>query len=383
MRGRANLYRALSRRHLAFGFSTLSLLALAPAARAKPFDAGQRAVVERILQREVDNGIVPGIAWSIGDRSETRAEGAVGRRAIAPDRPMRSSTHCPLASVSKQFTAACVLLLRDDGKLSLDAPLSVYLPDYKYASRTTLRQVLTMTSGIPVDASCEAPVQNRVDEKTLVANLNDMTLDFEPGAHYAYSNCGYDLAGVVVARVSGMPFDRFIETRIFRPLGMSSSYMLGNRHETDFAEGYAAQGGGWKPAPLTLGDRLYASGNLASTAGDMQRWNRAILNAALLPRSTLKEMFTVPALGSAARSIYAAGLFIEPNGAIWHAGGLAGYGNVNMLVPASGHAITLLGNTVPHGRWKPWDVAREIYNGLALGPAMAAFEPMRATTLPK
>ena len=380
---RPNSCRTLSRRHLAFGFSALSLLALAPAARAKPFDAGQRAVVERILQREVDNGIVPGIAWSIGDHSETLAEGAVGRRAVAPDSPMRPSTHCPMASVSKQFTAACVLLLRDDGKLSLDAPLSAYLPDYKDASRTTLRQTLTMTSGIPVDASCEAPVQDRVDDKTLVANLNDMKLDFEPGAHYAYSNCGYDLAGVVVARVSGMPFDRFIEERIFRPLGMSSSYMLGNRHETDFAEGYAAQGGGWKPAPLTPGDRLYASGNLASTAGDMQRWNRAILNAALLPRATLKEMFTVPALGSAARSIYAAGLFIEPNGAIWHAGGLAGYGNVNMLVPASGHAITLLGNTVPHGRWKPWDVAREIYNALALGPAMAAFEPMRATTLPK
>ncbi len=121
---RPNSYRALSRRHLAFRFSTLSLLALAPAARAKPFDACQRAVVERILQREVDNGIVPGITWSIGDRSETLDEGAVGRRAVAPDSPMRSSTHCPLASVSKQFTAACVLLLRDDGKLSLDAPLS-------------------------------------------------------------------------------------------------------------------------------------------------------------------------------------------------------------------------------------------------------------------
>lgn len=380
---RPNSYRDLSRRHLAFGFSALSLLALAPAARARPFDAGQRAIVERILQREVDNGIVPGIAWSIGDRSETLAEGAVGRRAVAPDSPMLLSTHCPLASVSKQFTAACVLLLRDDGRLSLDAPLSAYLPDYKYASRTTLRQVLTMTSGIPVDASCEAPVQDRVDDKTLVANLNDMKLDFEPGAHFAYSNCGYDLAGVVVARVSGMPFDRFIEERVFRPLAMSSSYMLGNHRETNFAEGYAAQGGGWKPAPLTPGDRLYASGNLASTAGDMQRWNRAILNATLLPRATLKEMFTVPALGSAARSIYAAGLFIEPNGAIWHAGGLAGYGTVNILVPASGHAIVLLGNTMPHGRWKPWDVGREIYNALALGPAMAAFEQMRATTLPK
>jgi CubicO group peptidase (beta-lactamase class C family) len=297
---------------------------------------------------------------------------------------MRPSTHCPLASASKQFTAACILLLRDDGKLSLDAPLSAYLLDYKDASRTTLRQALTMTSGIPVDdESCEAPVQGRVDDRTLIANLNGMKLDFEPGAHYAYSNCGYDLAGVVVARVSGMPFDRFVEERIFRPLGMSSSYMVGDRRETDFAEGYAPQGDGWKPAPLTAGDRIYASGNLASTAGDLQRWDRALLNATLLPVATLKEMFTVPALGSGARSIYAAGLFIEPNGAIWHAGGLAGYGTVNLLMPASGHAIVLLGNTVPHGRWKPWDVAREIYNALALGPAMAAFEPMRATTLPK
>lgn len=88
----------------------------------------------------------------------------------------------------------------------------------------------------------------------------------------------------------------------------------------------------------------------------------------------------MPVLTGAASTNYAAGWFVEPNGPIWHVGTLAGYGTVNMLVPASGHAITILGNTVPGSRWKPWEVAREIYNEISLGPALPPFSPRVLTT---
>ena len=368
----------------------MPLLTVAVSARAAAPPGGglssrQRETAERILRREIADGVVPGIGYSIGNASETLAKGAFGLRTVAPAVAMRVETRCALASVSKQFTAACVFLLHQQGALSLDAPLATYLPEYRHAREMTLRQVLTMSSGIPVDyEACEAPIDGRMDTATLIENLNRMALDFTPGRHFAYSNCGYDVAGAAVARVSGMPFARFVEERLFRPLGMASSYVLGSRDDPDFAEGYAAQGSGWKPAPFTAADRIYASGNLASNPNDMQRWDRSLLNASLLSRASLRDMFTVPTLAGGARTHYASGWFVEPGGPIWHGGTLEGYGTANLIVPASGHAITLLGNAQPGHRWKPWEVAREIYNAAALGPTLPEFLPrVRTTATPK
>ena len=184
---------------------------------------------------------MPGIAWSIGNATETLAEGGVGLRMVSPAAPMGGATRCALASVSKQFAAASIYMLRDEGKLSLDAPLASYLPAYRDAGKMNLHQVLTMSSGISPDTdACEAPIGSRIDDTALIENLNRMALEFPPGAHFSYSNCAYDVAGAVVARLSGMPFVRFVEERIFKPLGMASSYQLGTRADPDFAEGYAS-----------------------------------------------------------------------------------------------------------------------------------------------
>lgn len=353
---------------------------------AVPFSAEQRAVAQRIVQREVDNGIVPGIAWSIGNAKEMLAEGAAGLKVLSPAAPVGAATRFAIASVSKQFTAACVYLLRDQGKLSLDAPLSDYLPDYRYASKVTLRQILQMRSGISSDMeACEAAIGSRLDDTVVVENLNRLEPDFPPGAHFTYNNCGYDLAGALVARLSGMPFDRFIEEHIFKPLGMSSSYQLSTRTDSDFAEGYKKEGKGWALEPATAADRVFASGNLGSTVSDLQRWDRALLSATLLPRKTLDEVFAVPTLTSGARTIYASGWFVEPGGVIWHGGQLLGYGTANVLIPATGHALVVLGNTVGahQGPWMPWEVAREIYNATGLGPALPPYLPIVGTTVPK
>lgn len=370
-------------RTLAQALLAALLLALPVSAGAASLSDEQRAAVERILTREVEAGNVPGISWSIGTAVETLAEGAVGRKTVSPDTPMGAATHVPLASVSKQFTATAVYLLSEGGLLSLDAPLAQILPSYRFGADVTLREVLTMTSGISADTeACEKPNDGRMDDATLLENLYGMDLVSAPGEHFSYSNCAYDLAGAVVAKVSGMPFDAFVEAKIFEPLGMTQTYRAGTRVESDFAEGYAPDGAGWKPAPPTPADEFFASGNLVSDVADLQRWDRALLNGSLLSRKSLEEMFTVPALTSGAVNIYASGWFVEPSGAIWHGGSLEGYGNVNMLVPATGHAIVVLGNTAPHGRWKPQDVAREIYNAAELGPPLPMLTPFAQTTLP-
>jgi CubicO group peptidase (beta-lactamase class C family) len=247
----------------------------------------------------------------------------------------------------------------------------------------TLSQVLTMRSGIPADdEACEAAVDGKIDQATLLANLNKQKLDFEPGRYFAYSNCAYNLAGVVLALVAKKTYDRFIEESFFTPLGMTSSYVLGSREDANFAQGYAREANGWKTEPATRADKAFASGNLVSTPGDMQLWNRSLLNATLLSRESLQRMFTVPTAAGSAHTHYASGWFVEPSGVIWHGGTLLGYGTDNMLVPATGYAITLLSNTPQNDRWAPPDVALEMYNAASLGPKLPPLLKRVRTTVP-
>jgi len=376
----------VSRRRFVRMLAGVSLIGLTGSATTQRSSLDQNHIegVELILRRLVDSGAVPGISYSIGNRNETLAEGAFGLRVVAPPTPMENVTRCPLASVSKQFVSAGAYLLQEKGALSLDAPLSEYVPDYIHANKMTLFQVLTMRSGIPADdEKCEAPVQGRIDEESLIANLNKQKLDFPPGDHFAYSNCAYNLAGIVLARVSKMSYASFIEGNFFKPLGMRASYQLGSRDESNFAQGYAKEAHRWKPEPVTQADKAFASGNLVSTPGDMQRWNRSLLNATLLSREALQKMFAVPTVAGPAHTHYASGWFVEPSGVIWHAGTLTGYGTNNMLVPATGYAITLLSNTLQNDRWKPADVALEMYNAAALGPKLPPFLKRVRTTAPQ
>jgi CubicO group peptidase (beta-lactamase class C family) len=104
-----------------------------------------------------------------------------------------------------------------------------------------------MRSGIPADdEKCEAPVNGKIDDESLISNLNKQKLDFPPGRYFAYSNCAYNLAGVVLARVSKVSYAQFIGENFFQPLGMTSSYALGSREEANFAQGYGPQARRWK-----------------------------------------------------------------------------------------------------------------------------------------
>ncbi len=294
---------------------------------------------------------------------------------------MESSTRCALASVSKQFTSAAAYLLQQRGKLSLDKPLATYVPTYVLGPQMTLRQALTMRSGMTSnDEACEGPIDGKIDDGTLIANLNKRKLDFPPGRYFAYSNCAYDMVGAAVANVAQMSYKRFIEENFFRPLGMTSSYVLRSRSDANFAQGYAPQGNGWKAEPASAADAAFASGNLVSTVGDVQRWNRSLLNHTILTPQTLDEIFKVPTTSGSAHMHYASGWFVEPSGLAWHGGTLAGYGTLNMLIRSTGHAITLLSNTPAQKTWKPEEVGRAMYNAAALGPALPPFLKRARTT---
>ena len=379
--------RSISRRH--FVSVTAGVMAAATTGWDSSGSSGslssrQIDAADMVVKRLISTNAVPGISYSIGNANRILAVGAFGLRVISPPAPMNTRARSALASVSKQFVSAAAFLLQQNGALSLSAPLSDYLPDYVHSSEMTLSQVLTMRSGIPVhDEVCEAPIGDEINESTVIANLNEHPLDFPPGRYFAYSNCAYNVAGVAIARVSGMRYRRFIEKNFFAPLGMTSSYQLGTRPDFNFAQGYAPEGSEWKVENYTVADAVLASGNLVSTPTDLQSWNRSLLNAALLTPATLRQIFTLPSTPDTAISHYASGWLIEPSGIVWHPGALNGYGTVNMLFPMTGHAITVLSNSAPSNRWNRGGTALAIYNAAGLGPKLPPLLPVVRTTVPQ
>jgi CubicO group peptidase (beta-lactamase class C family) len=194
---------------------------LLAAGSAQAQQADRFAAIPQRMQEFVDKGDVAGVVTLIADRDKVLHLAAVGKTDIATDRRMRTDDLFWIASMSKPITSVCVAILKDEGKLSFDDPLAKYLPEFAgEATRAiTLRQVMTHTSGL-------GEMTEREPHLTLAETsrkLAERPLRFQPGARWAYSTAGIDVLGRVVEVVSGMPFDRFLQTRVLDPLGMKDT----------------------------------------------------------------------------------------------------------------------------------------------------------------
>lgn len=201
-----------------------------------------------------------------------------------------------LGSVTKQFTAAGILLLQGQGKLEVNDPISNYISGYPKGNRITIHNLLTHSSGIPnytqfQDFSTQMRIPT--DPQEFVDLLSKRQLDFEPGENVAYSNSNYVLLGVIIEEVTGVSYDRFIEENIFQPLGMKSSGYAHNRPIIKKrAEGYSLSEGKLINAPYIHMSVPYAAGALYSTVGDIHKWVRALSGQALLNQDLKEQMFT-------------------------------------------------------------------------------------------
>lgn len=222
---------------------------------------------------------------------------SVGVADFSSGRVVTDTTPFRLASVSKQFTAAAILLLEDAGRLSTGDRLSRFLPDYPGAERITLHQLLTHSAGVveisrlpDVDALAATP--RPLSE--WVARLAREPLQFEPGSQASYSNSGYLLLSAVIERVTGSPFGDFMRQRVFEPLGMARSGVLTPRTVVaGEAVGYRLDDAGRPQAPERLDiTALAGAGALHSTPADMGRWGEALVRRALLSDSAWRKMFT-------------------------------------------------------------------------------------------
>src|SRR6516225_8258066 len=211
---------------------------------------------------------------------------AYGLADIASHRPATTSMIYSIGSISKQFTAASMLLLAEEGKLSLDDPVRRWLPDLTRANEITIGQVLSMTSGYqdcwPQDYVM-ASMMKPASPEEILKGWAQKPLDFEPGTKWQYSNTNYVAAGVIVERLSGMSVLDFLHRRVFDPLGMKTVFDCDSSALPPGAPTrYHRYGlGPARPAPKEGRGWLFAAGELAMTASDLAKWDISMIDQAI------------------------------------------------------------------------------------------------------
>ena len=257
-----------------------------------------------------------------------------------------------IGSISKQFTAAAILLLAEEGRLSLDDRVIRWMPQLTRAGDVTIRQLLNMTSGYqdfwPQDYVMPGMLEN-VTVEAIIDGWARKPLDFEPGSKWQYSNTNYVIAGAIVNRVSGLPFFEFLQRRIFTPLGMTSVY---NTDQAALPPEDPQRYHRYGLAPVRVAPKegrnwMYAAGELAMTAADLAKWDVAMIERKLLKPESWAAMERETLLASGAGTRYGLGVAIatvDGRRMISHGGEVSGFTARNEVYPDERAAIIVFTN---------------------------------------
>lgn len=305
-------------------------------------------------------------------------ENAYGMANEEWDAANTKTTKFRIASLGKQFTAACILLLQERGRLNVHDPISRYISGLPEAWQSiTIHQLLTHTSGIPnYTNSPEIARLNRTGAtpQEMVALVRDKPLDFQPSTKWSYSNTGYILLGMIIEKASGQAYNDFLKRNVLDPLGMTNS---GYDRATDIvkerASGYQIQDGRLENADFIDMSVPYAAGDIYSTVEDMYRWNEALAQAGkLLSAESLKQMFTEYPEATNLGQHYGYGVVISRQkfGKLlyYHGGGVEGFSSSIQRYPSERVCILVLSNL---GTYKPWDLGDHIASELFHQPLPA------------
>jgi CubicO group peptidase (beta-lactamase class C family) len=263
-----------------------------------------------------------------------------------------------LGSITKQFTAVAILMLAEQGKLSLQDDIKKLLPDYPTKEKTiTVEHLLTHTSGIKsyTDMPEWLPLMRKdMTLKEIIDLFKDQPMEFSPGERWKYNNSGYILLGAIIEKVSGGSYADFVLKHIFEPLGMkhslydSTSQIIPRR-----ARGYAKGNSGFENAPYLSMTQPYAAGSLISSVDDLAVWTEALLAGKLIKRENLEKAFTSYKLNDGTDTRYGYGWFIsshEGHRLIEHGGGINGFTSYALIMPKDHIFVTLLTNSAIEGR---------------------------------
>lgn len=314
---------------------------------APPFSASIAGQIDAAARAEVHSGSTPGLAVGVVEDGLLVYARGFGYANVHPKRLVTPSTQFFAGSLTKQFTAACVLLLAQQKKLSLDDKVTKYVPELTIAKNVTLRQLLLQTSGLPSVRTSES-IPHDLTRPTKLDDLikagNQMGLQSEPDSQFDDNNFNYLIAGLIVQRVSGVPLSIFYSTQIFQPLIMTSSFLAGDQGISPLhAAGYSRSAGKFSRVQPWDPSWLFGSSDLVTTVQDLAKWDIGL--PLLLNVDSVREMWTPNALPG--QVPYGMGFVVDQRGGqrfVWQNGQIAGYHAMNAMLPDQHLAVIVLAN---------------------------------------
>ena len=307
-------------------------------------------LVDDLVQQEMNTHRIPGVALAVVKDGREIKAAAYGLANLELSVPVQSNTVFEIGSLTKQFTAASILLLQQQGKLSVDDRISQHLPDIPGAwTNITIRHLLTHTSGIKSYTGMKGfEFAKHLSQKQFIGALAVVKPDFAPGEAWKYSNSGYNLLGFIVENLSGQSYWQFLRERVWRPLGMNATterdpgVIITNR-----AAGYEQTNRLHINRDYDLTD-VYSAGAIVSTVGDLALWNRALDAEQLLTRESKLQMWTPARLNGGQPTSYGFGWYIQPldgHRNLAHNGATSGFSASVQRFPDDGLSVIVLTNT--------------------------------------
>ncbi len=306
--------------------------------------------IDDYLQSEMRERHIPGVALAILSRGQLVRSSAYGLADLEHAVPVKTNTVFEIGSVTKQFTAAAILLLTESGALKLDDPISRHLASTPVAwSNITVRHLLSHTSGIKSYTGLPGyELTRHLTQPQFLTQIGKEPLEFTPGSAWKYSNTGYNLLGYIIENCSGSNYWDFLYAKILQPLGMqSTTNRLPSLIITNRAKGYEQVRGAWVNRDYDLTD-VFSAGAIASTVGDLCAWQRALDQPGLLKAESIRAMWTPVSLSTGKETTYGLGWFIESADGrkiIGHGGSTSGFSASCQRFVADRVTVVVLTNT--------------------------------------
>lgn len=318
----------------------------------EPLSSELKSKIDKLATEALKKSGVPSASVVVVKNGQIAYVTAYGEARLHPKTAANPGMRYSIGSISKQFTAAAILLLQEQGKLTLDDKVSKFIPDLTRADEVNIRQLLSHTSGYqdywPQDYVMPMMLRPVTAQKILDLWAKK-SLDFDPGSKWQYSNTNYVIAGVIIEKASGKPLLEFMQENIFVPLGMKSVASM------DVTKGTASDPVGYlryalgplRPAPKEGAGWLFAAGELAMTAEDLAKWDIAMIDRKLLRPASYREFEREVQLNNGIGTRYALGLSVameDGHRAVSHGGEVSGFTAENLVLPDERVAVVVLTN---------------------------------------
>ena len=311
-----------------------------------------RAKIDRIAEQVLKQTGVPSASVAVVQHGKLVYTHAYGLARLQPPKKATPDMRYSIGSISKQFTATAILLLQEEGKLSIDDPVGKYVPGLTRGDDVTIRQILSHTSGYqdywPEDYVM-TPMLKPETAQQIMDTWGKKPLDFEPGAQWQYSNTNFVIAGAIVEKVSGESLWQFLGEHVFHPLEMKSAWNSDEHKLTDVdATAYYRHA----LAPLRVAPKegvgwMCAAGELAMTAHDLALWDTSLIAGSVLKPESYKQMFTEVKTKDGKGTEYGLGVGVhdvDGHREIEHSGEVSGFVSDNEVLIDDGAAVAVLTN---------------------------------------